>query len=266
VKAPLFCRNLRRHAVVLGALAVGLGVFEDLIVRVAAQIDMGTGLRAFLEQIIPPAMKKGLAQQLAFASFAGAPAFGFQHPVTLVAALAFVVLAATIPAGERESGFLDLLLARPVRRSRYLIAVLGLLLAGAVLLPLALLAGAAAGLARVSVEGQLPWWRYAPCAGGLAVLLLSIGGYTLFLASGARRRGRAVGLAVGVTLLTYVIEVLADFWTAFDRIRWVSPFHYFKPIAAAVVPETPIQDPIVLLGVFAAFAVLAAARFERQDL
>jgi ABC-2 type transport system permease protein len=199
-------------------------------------------------------------------SFPGAVAFGFVHPVTIVAAAAFVVVAATIPAAERESGLLDLVLARPVPRGRYLLSVALMLVVGAVLLPLALFAGAAFGLGIVTVEERLPLVRYAPAAAGLGFLLLAVGGYSLLFAAGAKRRGPAIGRAVGLTLAFYVVEFLADFWEPLDRIRWLSPFHYYKPIAAAVVPHTPPENPLVLLAAFVVLVAAAHFRFRRQDL
>ena len=262
----LFLRNLRHHARLLVAMMLGLGVFEVLILWVAAKIDEGAGLREFLESILPEGAQEAVFSQFGLVSFPGAVAFGFVHPVAIVAATAFVVVVATVPAAERETGFLDLVLARPVPRGRYLLTVVLLLLLGAVLLPLALLGGAAFGLGIVDVEDRLPLARYVPAAFGLGFLLLAVGGYSLLFAAGARRRGPAIGRAVALTLAFYVVEYLADFWDLLDRIRWVSPFHYYKPIAAAVVPDTPLVNPVVLLAAFVVLAAAAHLRFRRQDL
>ncbi len=262
----LFMRNLRHHARLLVSMTLGLAAFEVLIVWVAAKIEEGSGLREFLEQLLPPEAQEAVFSQFGLVSFPGAVAFGFMHPVAIVAAAAFVVVAATVPAAERESGFLDLVLARPVPRARYLLAVVLLVIVGSLLLPAALLGGAAVALAIVQVEERLPLARYVPAAAGLVFLLLAVGGYALLFAAGAKRRGAAVGRAVGLTLALYVVEFLADFWKPLDRIRWLSPFHYYKPIAAAIVPSTPIENPAVLLLAFAVLVAAAVLRFRRQDL
>ncbi len=262
----LFVRNLRQHARLLAAMMGGLVAFEVLIVWVAAKIEAGSGLRGFLEQILPPEARETVFSQFGLVSFPGAVAFGFVHPVAIVAAAAFVIAAATVPAAERESGFLDLVLARPVPRGRYLLAVVLLVVVGSLLLPLALLGGAAVALAIVQVEERLPLARYVPGAAGLVCLLLAVGGYALLFAAGAKRRGGAVGRAIGLTLALYVVEFLADFWEPFDRIRWLSPFHYYKPIAAAIVPSTPLRNPVVLGSAFLVLVAAAVLRFRRQDL
>jgi ABC-2 type transport system permease protein len=192
-------------------------------------------------------------------------AFGFEHPFTLAGATAFVVVAATIPASERESRFLDLLLARPLARHQYLLASLLLMVLGAVVLPLALLAGAAIGMPLVELGGKLPWRRYLPCALGLTTLLLAFGGIALLLASGAKRRGPAASQVVGLTLASFVVELLGELWTGLRWVRWASPFHYYKPIQAAIVPSTPWENPAILLAVFAVTTALAFARFSRRD-
>ncbi len=263
---PLFERNLRHHWRLLAALTVGLTILELLLLWVAAKVEIGTGVRNFIEMLAPPQARAAIMAQIGLISFPGAVAFGFQHPVSLVAAIAFVAVAATIPAGEREAGFLDLVLARAVDRDSYLVASLGVAIVGAVVLPCALLLGAAIGLSLVDVNGALPWWRYVPAAAGMATLLLAIGGWASFFATGARRRGLAVSRIVGVCLALYVLDFLADQWAALDRLRWLSPFHYFKPVTAAVIPHTPLVNPLVLLALFVAGAALALLRFRRQDL
>jgi ABC-2 type transport system permease protein len=262
----LFARNLRRHAVVLAALVAGLFAFEGLLVWVTAKIELGPGLRLFLQDLLPPRMKEMIASQGGAFTFPGAVAFGFQHPVALVATIAFAALAGTIPAAERESGFLDLVLAGPVPRARYLAAVIALLAAGAAVLPLAILGGAALGLSLVRVGDALPWWRYAPCAGGMAALLATLGAGALFLAAGARRRASALGPFLAIVLALFFLEHLADIWSPAAAIRWLSPFHFFKPIEAVVVPRTPPQNPAVLGGAAVALLALAAWRFRRQDI
>jgi ABC-2 type transport system permease protein len=265
VIGALVGRNLRHQRGLLLALVLGLMGFEVLLVFAAAQIESGLGFRSLVE-MLPQALRDALASQLSLASFAAAVALGFQHPFAVAATVAFVVLAASVPAAERESGLLDLILARPAHRARYLFASLLCVVLGAVILPLALLGGAAVGLALVQQPGELAWTRYVPSAGGLVALLLAVGGYTLLLASGAARRGPPVARAVGLTLVMYVVEFLADVWPRLEWIRWTSPFHYFKPIASAVVPSTPVIDPLVLLGAFGVTTLAAFVRFQRRDI
>ena len=101
---------------------------------------------------------------------------------------------------------------------------------------------------------------------GLATLLLAIAGYTLLLASSTTRRGSAAAGAVGLTILFQLIEVLANFWQPLQYVRWISPFHYFKPIAAATAGNWPPLHPTVLLLAFAVTSGAAIHRFRSQQL
>lgn len=262
----LLARHFRRTLALMLALGAALFSLELLIVTVARQIDRGPGLLALMEQLLPPAMREQLVEQAAFFTFGGMVGFSFQHPVILAATLSFVMVAATTPAGERETGLLDLILARPVPRWRYFVAVLLHVVVGAIGLPLVQLAGVAVGLAVVDAPGEIPWTRYAASAAGLTTLLLAIGGIALLFGSTASRRGAAVARAVGLVLALYWVDATADLWPPLHNVRWLSPFSYHAPISAAVTPYTPPVNPIVLLGVFGISSAAALLRFQRQDL
>lgn len=261
---PLFARNFRHHRTLFAVLAAGLAGFEMLLIRAASGLETGPGFRAIFN-LMPPAVRSIFESQFGVVSFASAVAFGFTHPVTLAGSIAFVVVAGSIPAAEHESKFLELILARPLARREYLVASLLLTCLGAVVLPLAMLSGAAIGMPLMEAGAKLPWTRYLPCALGLMTLLLAFGGIALFLASGAKRRGPAASQMVGIALVSFLVEVLADLWPGLGWIRWASPFHYYKPIQAAIGPSTPWQNPAILLAIFAVATALAFWRFSRRD-
>ena len=261
----MIARNLRHQGRLIAALAAGLALFETLLARAAAELEVGTGLRA-LFAILPSSVRDVFASRVDMISFGGAVAFGFEHPFVLVASIGFVIVATTTPAGEAEGRVLDLILARPVPRWRYVASAAVSVLIAAVFFPLAVLGGAAAGLHWVSVPGELPLGSYAAPALGLGALLLACGGIGLLLAAGARRRGRAASQAAALLLALYVIELLAGLWPALKWIAWAGPFHYFKPVAAAVTPPAPLRDPIVLVLAGAIAAAIGFIRFQRRDI
>jgi len=262
----LLARQLRHHAVLLAVVASALVALEGMIVWFASRLEQAPGFLGMLTQLLPPALR-GLAEsQLGLLTFPGFVAFGFRHPIALVAAIASVVGVATVPAAERESGFLDLVLSRPVSRARYVAATAATLVVVAVLLPSALLGGAALGLGLVEVPGEQPWWRYAPSAVGMAALLLCFGALGLLLAAGARRRGVAVSQTIGLALAFFFVDAFEPLWAPLGRLAPLGPFHYYDPIGAAVRPPAPVSDVLVLGGVAVLLAAAAAVRFARQDL
>ena len=262
----LLARNLRHHARLLGSLVGGFLVLEATICWFASQIETGPGLAELMQQFTPPAFQRLVSARIGMASFDGMVAFGYQHPAILTAAVALVIVVSTLPAGERESGLLDLILARPVRRTQYLAAVTLTLVLGALVLPGALLTGTALALSLVEVENALPWSRYVPSAASLATLLLGIGGYSLLIAVTSRRRGPAVARAAGLTIALFFLEFLASLWDPIRPLLSLTPFHYHKPISAALFQQTPLVNPFVLLSLFAVCGSAAFWSFGRQDL
>ncbi len=161
---------------------------------------------------------------------------------------------------------MDLVLARPVTRRHYLLAALLLVLTGAIVLPAAILAGVAAGLASVaSVAPGQSWVAYAPAALVQTLLLAAVGGICLLAAVGARRRGPAAGKAVALILVLYWLDFVGPFWDLLAKARWVSLFAYFDPAGAVRGDLSPLYVAI-LLGVFAVTTGAAFVEFERQDL
>ena len=261
----LFLRGARQHAGLLGALTLGLFLFQWAIVWVASRIEMGPGLRQFLGSLLPPGLVDTIFVQFGLASFGGAVAFGYQHPLALIAGIAMVAVMATLPAQERETGFLDLVLSRPLTRTRYLIGICLLVLLGALLPALALLAGGTVGLVVIQAGETVPWNRFLPSALMVALLLLAVGAYTLLFATSAHRRGTAVTQAVGITLLFFWLDFMGDHWDLLETARLLSPFHYFDP-ALAARSGVPARDAMVLGGITAVCTVSAFLNFRRQDL
>ena len=261
----LVIRAFRQHAGLLGVLSLGLFLFEWALVWVADRMGMGPGFRQLMGTLLPPEVVDTIFSQFGFASFDGTISFGYQHPMALIAAIAMVTVVATLPAHERETGLLDLVLARPLPRTRYLTASALLVLFAATLPPLALLAGGALGLSVVEAPEAVSWTEFIPSAAALALLLLSVGAYTLLFSTGAKRRGTAIAQAVGITLLFYWLDFMGDYWDLLETARLLSPFHFFDP-AEATRSGIPLQDVAVLGGIVLAATVGAFVNFRRQDL
>ena len=204
-----------------------------------------------------------LMNQLSFTAFV---AFGFQHPAWSAMGLALAVMTATIPAAERESGLLDLLLARPVPRARYFTATLVCLVVGMILIPAAQLLGLVVGLATIEPsEEEVTWVQFLPTTVCMSALFLACGGLTLFFSSGAKRRGSASSRAVGVILVLYVVQAFIGLYAPLEKLAWLSPFHYFRPIVNAM-QGTRWSDLLMILTIFAVTTSAAFVRFSRRDI
>lgn len=262
--SAVFRRNLRHQARLLAVMVAAFAGMQVLFLQVAAALDQGPGVESIV-RMMPPAIQGIFGSQLVLASFGAAVAFGFQHPAVVMAALAFVVVACTVPAGERETGTLDLVLARPIARHQYLAGALAVALVGTVVLPLAMLVGVAIGLRTVSVAGEFPWTRYAMSAVELAALLMSFAGITLLLGATARRRGTAVARTMGLAIGLYLLDVFGERLAWLEWLRWGSPFRYFRPVRSAVFGDTPFEHLLLLVAIGVVSAAIAFVRFNRGD-
>ena len=262
----LLWRNLRQHAVLLTVLFLAMVLVEFFLVWVSAQMDMGPEFQALLEAFLPPEITEVIFSQFGFTSFEGAVAFGYQHPFSMVGSIAMVVVAATLPAAEREKGYLELFLARPLPRTRYLVSIIIFVALAAVVLPLGLLMGTALGLRFVEAPTEVAWMTYAPTALAMALLLLAIGSYTLLLATGARRRGIAVAQGVAFTLLFVWLDFMGDYWDALVYARKASPFFYFDPRQASFGTGLSNTDVLVLASIAVLASGTAILNFRKQDL
>lgn len=261
----LFSRQLRHLAPLLLGAAAGAMIFEIFLVWISDSVDMGPDFEMLLEAVVPPAMLRLILNQFGMTSFVSAVAFGFKHPLVLTVALSVVITVASVPAGERETGLLDLILARPVPRARYLAAHILLLLFIALVFPLALLAGAATGVALTGRGDEAGWTQYIASAAALAPLLLLVGAYALWFAAGAQRRGSAVAPAAALTLAFYMYEALSSMWQRLEPYEWASVFYFYSPVGQ-VTGEAGARGPLILLALAVTVFALAFVRFGRQQL
>lgn len=258
-------RQLRQLRGLLVLMTVGLALFEVILIRVAAELEEGPGLTQVLG-MLPGFVQDIITSYVADISFTTAVAVGFVDPASVVPSVALILLVTTTVAADRDTGALDLYLARPITRSAYLGASLVVAGLGALLMPAALLLGCVVGLAVTDGPEAPPWTHYIPSAVSLATLLLATAGVSLLVATGAGRRGTAVVRLVTGIIVAYVLEFLSFFWEPLQTVVWFSPFHYFKPIPVSLPNQWSWPaNAAVLVGLGVVTAVWALRRFERQD-
>ena len=262
----LLRRQVQHHLKLLMAVGGGLAAIFSFLIWISSQIEFNSAFITVIETLLPPALSEMMLSQFSVISFGAFLGFGFQHPVVLVSSIAFMVIAGSIPAAERENGLLDLIMARPLSRGQYIASIIIMVAASAGILAAVLLATVFVGLQIIKHPEELPWTDYIQPSIAFALLMAAIGGYTLLLSSAAQRRGQAVARAVGLTLALFFVEVIADQWEPMARLRWISPFHYFDPIQAAAGSGLEVFQVMVLLVIFVASSFSAIWIFRRRDL
>jgi ABC-2 type transport system permease protein len=181
-------------------------------------------------------------------------------------------------AGEIDRGTMELLLAQPLARWR---VILNHFLIDCVTIP-ALCACMWLGvlfsawrLSRfedpVIASQQVDPLAFLPALLMVGALLFAVSGYTLWLSSCGRFRWRVMGLAVMVTLIQFLVNVIAQLWLPLKRLSAFTVFQYYQPQQVILDPRwyaapATWQNLGVLAGVGAVGYVLALWTFCRRDL
>jgi len=199
-------------------------------------------------------------------SLSGSIALGAIHPISLVLNSIFAVGFSTAAiAGERQRGTLEVLLARPISRRATYVTLLVATLSFVGMALLATTLGAIVGSAIGGVLDELAVDKLP---------LLWLNGFLLFGAIAAiglaasvsfDRLSPALGIAVGVVVVMYFLEVLGTFWPDARGLQPYSLFHYFQPKA---ILEGTLSATDLALPALVAVAAIAWALFEfpRRDL
>ncbi len=240
--------RLTRWAIAAWVLALGV---TDLVMGLVAQAA-GTALRS----------AAGLDEAIRRLGAGGVGATAYLGFVFVFAAgLVAVAVAGQVAAirNEEAVGHLENLLVRPVARWRWLAVRLGV---GVGLVVIAgLVAGVAAWLGAISQGAHVGLGELLKAGLNVvppAVFILGIGGF----AFGVWPRG-AVGVAYGLVVWSFLVEVLAAVLDSNHWFRDTSPLLHMAPVPAAE-PNVTAAVWLVALGVAAALVGIDA--FRRRDL
>jgi ABC-2 type transport system permease protein len=257
---------LRRHARLLAGSGALLLAFELLICAIVATLD----LDAMLQQIgamLPPFLREALlVRALGGGGTASLLAFGWNHPVVhAVGAAVAIVLGSRAVAGEIEHGVLELVLAQPISRARYLLAHVLFAAAAVLAVAGAGVAGTLLGL-RAFALPPLPTPALLAVGSGFALLCGALYGVALLLSAMGREGGRAAAAAFAVALVSFVVQAVATLWPeAAFLLPWSLHGHY-DPRSLLAAGAVPASTVAVLGGVAGGSTLLAAWRFGTRDL
>lgn len=173
-----------------------------------------------------------------------------------------LVIGVRAVAGIEDSGMLDVILAHPVSRARFVLerfAALAVSLAvfGAV-------TWAAVSIAAGISEMGLPLANIAAACSGLALVGLVFGTVALAVGALTGRTGVAYGVTVAAALAGFLANNLAPMLEGLDFARKLSPFHYYlrgDPLRAGF----DAGGSAVLVAAAAIFAGLAVWGLNRRD-
>jgi ABC-type transport system involved in multi-copper enzyme maturation permease subunit len=263
----LFRLSLKRNRLLLVATGFLLAAVQALRVLIAAsvynagQFDQVTALLpSFIRDIFGPSLASVM-------TFNGIVCGVYFDTGFIVALLAVVIALATMPASEIETGFADLVLARPMPRHWLVTRTIALAWFAILFLLLMIIAGTWAGLA-LFAPADAPW----PTAGQTAALALSLGMLVVCWSGVAMAFGAACrrGLAATITSLLAFAALILDWahrlWPALDRIAWLSPFSYFQPYELVAGDPLRPENLLVLWAIAMTGYIVAYSVMSQRDI
>ncbi|WP_063057417.1 ABC transporter permease subunit [Nocardia sienata] len=211
----------------------------------------------------PEAMREALRMNDlgSAAGYLGSTVFGLLLPLLVMAY--GVTFGARSIAGDEETGYLDLLLAHPVGRTRLAIQRFAGLVTGAAAIAALVFLGMLAVRSAADLD-SIGIAEFAAQCVHLALLGIIFGALSLGLSAAIGKRGPVLGIAVGIGVLTYVAGNLAGVIGA-DWLKYLSPFHYYiggEPLRHGM----QWADAAILLTATITLVAAGFLRFTRRDL
>jgi ABC-2 type transport system permease protein len=202
----------------------------------------------------------------------------YVHPLTQTILCIWAIgRASGAIAGEIDRGTMELLLAQPIRRGQVVLAHLIVDLITIPILCLAMWAGTCTGAYFVGFTRaadpllQVDLWRFGPALFNVGLLIFAHTGVTLAISAAGRLRGKVLGVAVLVSLVQFLVNVIGQLWEPMRPLRPFTIFYYYQPqpmiLHADWAGEMEFWRNLgVLVGISAAGYAFAWWHFCRRDL
>lgn len=264
----LLVHSVKRVRTLVGAMALLLCGFQMVLTLVARSLYNSGGF-AQLGAMLPPFVREMMGPALAgFMSFAGIVCLGYFHLAVISSLIALSITLATIPTSEIESGFIDVILARPLARHWVITRsiVLALLATGFVLAMMML--GTWLGLRTLAPQNAV--WPARTLIFGLVknlgLLMLCWNGVAMAIGSASRRRGAAGAMAGFLALGMFLLDYVGRLWKTAESVAWLSPFRYYNPFELVMGNPVPLKNLIVLTCIALAGFTISYIVFSMRDI
>lgn len=248
-------RSVRWWGLGLALMSIYVMFMYPVITETGDFAELFEDLPEALEAFIGGAIDISTAE-----SFLQVEMFGFLVPILF--AIYAVALGSATLAGEEESGILEFLLAQPVSRTRLLLEKAAALFIGVALLGVVLWASLLAGALLADVElGVVAVTRATFSAGLLGWLF---GAVALLVAAITGRRGTALALGGGITVVAYLLNAFYPIVDAMSWTRFVTPFYYYTGNQPLTNSLSPTHAAVLIAAIVVAMAAAVWAFNRRQ--
>ncbi|MFE0805015.1 ABC transporter permease subunit [Streptomyces sp. NPDC058812] len=210
---------------------------------------------------IPDSLRDSMNVDNSAAGYLNAAEFGLVLPLLL---LIYAIAAGhRATAGDEETGQLDLLLAHPITRTKFMLQRFANLVTGAFVISFVVWLALLAVRSSAELTSISPVQFLAQCL-ALALLAGTFGALALALGAAFGRRSVVLAGAAGVAVVTYAFHTMAEPIGA-EWLAYLSPFHYY-------IGGQPLRhgfqwaDYGVLVLLTAVCLAVGLARFDRRDI
>ncbi len=248
---------------------LGAAVFEAVIVfavtsfqdEIIYQIEQIEFARKMMEALLGADLGAGLGVD-------SLRPIAWAHPVLFTILWAHTITTTTrLPVGEIDRGTIDVLLGLPLSRpALFLTEAVVWLGSLAVVLGFAVAGNLGANAWLLEEPAPVEGLRVALVALNLFLLCGAVGAFGLLVSACSDRRGRAVGIVMGVVLAHFLWSVLGQFWPFAETYAWLGIMHYHRPQPLLQEGVAPYGDLAVLGALMVALGGAALAQFRRRDI
>jgi len=174
----------------------------------------------------------------------------------------------TTVTSEIETGFIDLLMSRPIARHWIITRSIIVMLLSTVSVLAMMMAGTWAGLNLLAPSDAV--WPNSnlilSLALNLGLLMVCWNSLSMVIGAASRRRSVAGATAGLFALAAFLLDYVARAWEPAERIAWLSPFRYYSPFDLVMGSTLSTKNLIVLLAVSICSFSLAYVVFQRRDI
>ena len=270
MKAPLIllAYSFRRVRTLIIAMAVLLGMFQVFLIVVAGSIE-SAGSFEQMGELMPPFVRELLGPSFpSFMSFAGIVCLGYFHLAVMGSLVGISIALGTMATSEIETGFMDLILSRPLARHWIVTRSIVLTMICIVAVLGVMMIGTWAGL-RFLAPANVTWPAgdlILSLVINLALLMMSWSGVAMAIGAASRRRSVAGGLVGLLALAMFLLDYVARAWAPAERVAWLSPFRYYSPFDLIMGNALSGKNLLVLSAIAVSGFLLAYLFFSRRDI
>lgn len=259
----LYRFSWRAQRIRLAVVSTALLIWGFLLPVIYAQF--GSQFRALLESGIVPAQFAQFGGGDVF-SLPGSIALGLIHPIAMILTSIFAVgFSSAAVAGERQRGYLEVVLARPISRRALYTTLAAAAFSFVALSVTALLTGGLAGSTVAGVIDELAIGHVPLLWLNAFLLFASFAAIGLAASVSFDRLPPALGVTIGIVVSMYTLDVLGSLWPRVEFLQPYSLFHYLKAKAILTGAAEP-RDLVVLAAVIVGAIAWALVVFPRRDL